>query len=451
VTEEATTGPALLELAPLDERTRRHPIAESMDLSGPIPISQVVAIHLPSAESLREHTARPYANTHPHQDLLRVTPELFTEDDDHVLLVTLRSGATAMPSTEALDWQRFDRLRGAISAAVLAARSEKTLRTAAAFLPGGAIDGRFTLALLRGQNRDEEQEPAESTLFRAACDELAVTDITQAWDPVHILQQVKGRCTRETLPRDVTEELENNLERVRAIITNEREFAPFRTGRGLTSARALLLVLLRQELTELMHWPVAETGADPETWQVAAILAGTLRGLSREDISNRNVSVDDLTAGWLCSLAEHAEFAFPNVRLLQNGIHIELHIGNDIVARAPNILADPARFFAALNSPERHRLAPALADAIGAHETRRIFITASSATITPQPQGGLLLELPGDVKPEVRYDEKALRGRIEAANEEEKRIVADILQSAEIHTDDRHHRATTGHVGNREA
>ena len=45
------------------------------------PLTDVIAIHFPDQKALREHRARAYKNVHPHDDLLRVSPELFRPED----------------------------------------------------------------------------------------------------------------------------------------------------------------------------------------------------------------------------------------------------------------------------------------------------------------------------------------------------------------------------------
>jgi hypothetical protein len=79
-------------------------------------------------------------------------------------------------------------------------------------------------------------------------------------------------------------------------------FTPFCRpgGRGLTGAKALLLILLHEELAELLVRTSAETGADQHTRQLAAVFAGALRGLSRESTYLRSLALDDLTANWTC-------------------------------------------------------------------------------------------------------------------------------------------------------
>jgi hypothetical protein len=134
VSAKAPTGPALLELAHPPSAT----IPRAVELTGALPFSDVTAIHLPTERSLREHLARRYKNVHPHEELLRVTPKLFT---DGVTLTDVRQASPpsgSIPDTlKPTDWQRTDRIRGAMAAAVFAATAAHSLETAAGLLPNG--------------------------------------------------------------------------------------------------------------------------------------------------------------------------------------------------------------------------------------------------------------------------------------------------------------------------
>jgi hypothetical protein len=96
-------------------------------------IADARAIHFPDERSLREHRARVYGNVHPHDDLLRVTPKLFSGDGSEVAIAS--PGGTPSP-----DWRRVDRIRGAASAAVSYASTSGRPDLAASLL-GSTVDG----------------------------------------------------------------------------------------------------------------------------------------------------------------------------------------------------------------------------------------------------------------------------------------------------------------------
>ena len=99
--------------------------------------------------------------------------------------------------------------------------------------------------------------------------------MTEAWSPNEVLDAVEARVREADLADDAVDAMVRNLGRVRSIVNVEVDFEPFRpSARALVSAKALLLVLLRQELDQLLAWSDDETGADDATRIVAAVLAG---------------------------------------------------------------------------------------------------------------------------------------------------------------------------------
>jgi hypothetical protein len=137
-------------------------------------------------------------------------------------------------------------------------------------------------------------------------DALVDTDLQCAWDPQLLVRRVRTQLDRADLADDQRALVSAHLT-VDDVVSNWKEFVPFRWSvRGLATVKAPLLVLPRPELGQLLDWPVTETGADAETRQLAALYAGQLCGLSREQASLRSVAFDGLTADWACRAAEGA-------------------------------------------------------------------------------------------------------------------------------------------------
>lgn len=308
VSSKVRTGPALLELSPA-------PVADpgafgQVELLEAIPFHEVRAMHLPDGRSLREHLARQYSNVHPHKDLLHVSPELF---EGFVGLDDVATATSAVPNSRVvIDWKRVDRVRGAMNAAVLAASTPDALELASALLPapdsGDDADGGIGTWLRRFPQQTQPSEyrflTADDALLLSVLEVLATTDVREAWSPATVLRQVRRQLDAHPVPSVDAELIALNLATVEAVADGSREFTPFRrTGRGLVSAKALLLILIREELSEIIAWPVHETGADAATVQLAALMAGMLRGLSRESIGLRTAELDDLTARWAGALA----------------------------------------------------------------------------------------------------------------------------------------------------
>ena len=295
--------PVLLELGCLDGLSAIT-ISGGWLVDGSIPFSRVTAIHFPDQKSLREHQARPYANLHPHEGLLRVA-EAFASagsaEKDRAFLEALRDERPEPPTR---DWNRIDRLRGALGAAVAGASTGRTLDIAATLLASDEVSPSAApwlmpeeLQSLAGPVGSPKKQSAEQLLFTAVLENLVSTDVTEAWSPRETISAVRDTLIKTSTTKANARTLERNLDLAAAIVAGQREFSPFKTtAQGLTTAKAFLLVLLREDLKRLLEWPVEETGADDLTRQTAAIFAGALRGLSREDTSIRNVRIDDLTA-----------------------------------------------------------------------------------------------------------------------------------------------------------
>jgi hypothetical protein len=321
VSAQVRSGPALLEFP----TTIRAMPRTRVDLADAIPMSAVSAIHLPSDSSLREHRARRYRNIHPHDHLLKVTPHLFTGSvtrDDVTRAASCSDGESLTPR-DATTWKRIDRMRGALSAAVASADDPQTLRKAADTLHASALESNDRILSLLPCGSIDMQD-AERYLAAAILETLMAADVQKAWDPSAVIEHVRSLVHAD----DVTASfITANLGRVTAIVSGEAPFTPFKSeGRGLASAKAFLLVLLREELTELLNWPRTETGADQHTRQLAAVFAGALRGLTREAIAARNASLDDLTANWACTNTGEPDTT-PHPRIEADGDDVHLLLG----------------------------------------------------------------------------------------------------------------------------
>jgi hypothetical protein len=309
----ATTrvGPVLLEIA--------RPASDAVDLVPAVPFSKVVAVHMPSERVAREHLARRYANIHPHGELVQVSPDLFdgTCSEDDVRKAAAGASASA-PFVPPVDWGHIDRLRGACGAAVRAAQTPDCLLFAAAMLRDLAVPA-------------PDPATADGLVQRAALDVLCARDMQQSWDPAEIVDAVRDCCQSAELTRRDRRLMDLSFMALGAIQRAELPFLPFRARRpALPAVRALLLVLLRPSLSDLLSWPATETGADPNVRQRAAALAGILRGLAREDCGVRSVTVDDQTAAMVCSGAGEGEPRATELRETDGSF--TLRIGQVLVA-----------------------------------------------------------------------------------------------------------------------
>lgn len=332
VTAERGSGAAVLVEFPGDVGTREG----SVPRDGAVYLhaakfADARAIHFPDERSLREHRARVYGNVHPHDDLLRVTPELFSGSGAEVAIAS--PGGTPSP-----DWRRVDRIRGAASAAVSYATTSGRLGLAASLLGATVDDSGIELppwlnwAALDDHVRLEGEGGTltpDALTFAAVYEVLAEFDVADSWSPGAVLSAVVERVEAAALPAGDLGLVMRNLQRVRQLVDAEVEFEPFRsTTSALLSAKALILVLLRPDLADLIAWPANETGADAATQLVAAIFAGRLRGLAREDVALRTLAFDEATASWAVRVAVHPEVAAPRIDFVWDGPQVSLAAGS---------------------------------------------------------------------------------------------------------------------------
>ncbi|MGC4994173.1 hypothetical protein [Nocardia salmonicida] len=301
VVERGAGAPVLVELS--------ESVLNGQRLDNPVvyvraaALADVVAIHFRDEESLRAHRARRYGNVFPHEDLLRVSPELFSSQADTEIVIAAPARATE------IDWGRIDRSRGAISAAIAAAESGEAMAVAAGMLGASHLpEGTVVPPWLHWPNLasvvvesaiETDAEMADRLIFLAAYRVLGECDRSGAWSPSEVMGAVARDIEAGNPSDEVKAVVERYLRRVREIVNVEKDFERFRNpGSPYVAAKALVLVLLRPDLGQLLEWPAEETGADETTRVVAAVLSGHLRGVARESVALRNAALDDHTAGW---------------------------------------------------------------------------------------------------------------------------------------------------------
>ncbi|WP_322544534.1 hypothetical protein U2G91_21130 [Rhodococcoides fascians] len=317
--ERGAGGPVLVELTPDGVEGLRHDGA--VVYVSAVALSRAVAIHLHNERELREHRARVYSNIHPHAGLLRASPDLFAGGPF--------SMAEPEPPTQerTFNWRRIDRIRGAMNAVLASVQSGEQLAIVARFLGASRPPTEFLLPewVSATEIDDHEQsdlrdapntDSPDSALFRAAYSVLGDQDAAETWSPNAVLDAVTSTVLGLGLTEQAIGKIARNLNRVRAIVNVEADFEPFRpTAQALVSAQAILLVLLRPDLQQLLSWPATETGADELTRTTAALLAGRLRGLTREATEVRSVQFDDITADWAVRAAQGQPGPIGNVQL----------------------------------------------------------------------------------------------------------------------------------------
>ncbi|MFJ4171661.1 hypothetical protein ACIPY3_19330 [Paenarthrobacter sp. NPDC089714] len=302
----------------------------------------VVAIHFREEKSLREHQAREYSNVRPHDELLRVSPQLFEAASEDGFAIGIP------PRGSSIDWLRIDRARGAVNGLLAAGDSGEGLAVAAGVLgaqlipPGAVLPPWLTWDAMAGSvpvrvpATENEAERADRLIFHGAYRILGQRDRTVSWRPSEVLEAVAGEIAAKQPSSRVRKLVDWNLQHVGQIVNVERDFEPFRNpGTPYVAAKSLLMVLLRPDLGQLLDWPVQESGADPTTRAGAAVLAGQLRGLARESVKLRNVALDDLTAAFAVKTANGVTGSLGQAEFAASVARTELRLDGREIRTAP--------------------------------------------------------------------------------------------------------------------
>ncbi|MEX5237102.1 hypothetical protein [Kocuria arenosa] len=339
VAERGAGAPVLVELS--------ESVLIGRELDSPVTyvraahFSNVVAIHFREESALRQHRAREYSNVHPHEDLLRVSPELFTSASHVDLSIEAPEGEMIT------DWLQIDRARGAVNGLLAAGDSGEGLAVAAGALgapqiPKGTLLPKWlTWEALAGMapppDVESEAELADRMIFEAAYRILGERDRAAFWSSSEVLEAVANEIAAAQSSPRVQALVDRDLKRVRELVNIEGDFQPFRNPESPhVAAKSLLMVLLRLDLEQLLRWPAEETGADPTTRAVSAVLAGRLRGLARESVRLRNRVLDDITAAQAVQQANDARGSLGPAEFKSNGAGTALLLkGTELRAAAP--------------------------------------------------------------------------------------------------------------------
>ncbi len=268
--------------------------------AGPIPASAIRSIHFRSTEELDEHQLRRFDNVS--TDLpLEATPALFSSEAARPgLLDWLRQ----LPPALEQDGRAADQVSGAITllAADLPAHDDAfaVLRDLLSVRGGGNRPRKtgpryaeWLLALVSGPRRGAT---LDERLFTACVSALGDVRPSESWRPLEILADVQAELKDKRMSADERKTLDRHFEGIEAILRNDRDFRPFRPDAGLTSAKALLMTLMRPGPTDLLQWPTDESGADEVTRITATALAGFIHGRKRISTTLRTPTLDDYLA-----------------------------------------------------------------------------------------------------------------------------------------------------------
>jgi len=393
-------------------------------------LRSVAAIHFADEQSLREHRARVYDNVPTPDERLTVSPDLFATEDG----VTESEVATAAVAPgEPVDWMWIDRWRGALAAMAIAAHDEHAVGLLEQALQV-ASPSHWLPAALDLTRTGCASMSADDALFGASISVLAATDVAVDWSPRRVVEAINASVADTPLPDGERAMVVRNLETVRKIVDNERDFTPFsnRPG-GLDSAKALLLALLRPDPDRLAGWDRAETGASVEVQMAALALTGSIRGLARMSTSRRKQVMDDYTAALALTALARAEVGMPSLDRHDVDGRVELTIDDEVIVRG-DAHRSLAETFLSLPEPLRGSAATAIANALGWKDA--VFSVARFRSPITVRSVGRSVEVVSSLPPVVttETDTEAFVARLAALGAEDGERAATALASAHADT-----------------
>ena len=280
-------------------------------IDGPIPLSAALAVHFRTQREKDEHSARRYNNVFDSVIPLSVSPDLFTADSDPAIIHQL----AALPAStfDAPRVATLDRFSGALAllARVLPARAEileqyvgllgvATTKASKEKKRGAALGGTaqgIPQVLRRVLDGDgaKKGDSLDDALFLCATSVLSSINPKERWRPLEVLENIE-RLTKDGIGDEATAELRRTLDGIGAIVRGDREFRPFSPSKGLASAKAILMVLLREDPDSLVSWEASESGADAKTRMLAVFLCGVLVGHKQLSTTLRSPLLDRVLA-----------------------------------------------------------------------------------------------------------------------------------------------------------
>jgi len=273
---------------------------------GAIPSVALRKVHFRSASDLEEHKLREYENVFANQLSFNISPEIF--EKGRQARENVESWLAALPpltAPSADEFSHYDRLSGARALAAHTASGE-AMYGLLAFLGAGSApkDGQPSAFppwmsaenTIRPHKTSWRGKTTEERLYCSAVSVLRRANTAQAWRPLEVLAEFQAALAGTQLPKKDEGPIAKQFVAMSAILRNEREFRPFKTGVGSPVIKAMLMVLMRPEPARLLGWSRSESGAEDDVRLTAAVLIGVLHGHKRLSTEYRSPELDQLIA-----------------------------------------------------------------------------------------------------------------------------------------------------------
>jgi hypothetical protein len=309
-----------------------------------IPLSWCRRVVFRSDAELREHVARKYDNVPDDALPFAVAANVFGSSESSELIGWLRA-LPASSVSDAEDFRIADRLSGARCVALATVPYAPRAANVAAMLLRTSNGTKGAKSKTKGKRNAAGDSPApwitipknqespdskatlDERLFSEAARVLMTLDKTAGWKPLELIDRIEKGVRTGSLTKRDGDQVTKSFEAIRAIVSNERDFRPFKAGSGSDVAKALLLFFMRRDPQKLIAWPLRETGAVDSVMITAAVFAGLFVGRSRLPLTLRPGAVDEALANMAAmELSDHV--VAMRSRLVANQVEIADDIGD---------------------------------------------------------------------------------------------------------------------------
>lgn len=255
---------------------------------------EALEVHFRNARELEEFKARKFANL-PEDATYRVSPDLFGGDTDSSEIQRALETLASTGGLNEADFVREDRVSGALAIGAWAAGTIKGGRAPSTGHIGDLVPW-LPGALLGHADVAGDAESLEVAVYTAVRDTIQGTPRGNGWNPRALLQEIKGRALGAAGGLEAEKSLSRYFTRIEQILRNEVEISVFQPT-GITSAKALLLFLLRPEPKPYLEWDREHLQIDARSFIVGATYVGLLKGRSHLDALYRPRDLDVQLAG----------------------------------------------------------------------------------------------------------------------------------------------------------
>lgn len=276
---------------------------------GVIPLSAVRTIHFRSETERKEHQARRYTNVPEQVPKNLVSPHIFGSEDASQSSDVLNeiSSLPDLDEPSANDFTDASSIAGGIALASHFAPdpvgfASRIVQSVEAVQPLSTDSGfawleRIIVSIIAENEAITGPDPDER-LFIAIARAIRY-EPRDSWRPVQFLRALLDKVGGPDVPETSPPTIGKYIEKIIGIAEGFEEVPPF-TGKGLISARGLLLYSLGAEPTAVDRWPMSIAHPDELSCAAGAFFVGLRSGRARLSTERRPQDIDRVLLRWEC-------------------------------------------------------------------------------------------------------------------------------------------------------